>query len=70
MELVKTNVTIKCDVPGCKNKADYMIKSRKIFGIGDMYFCRECLESLYDEIGKIVTPKSPNNINKKIKIKE
>lgn len=70
MTLEKVNLNIKCDMPGCSNKAEYMLKSRKMFKIGDMFFCKQCLEELYAEIGKIIIPKSPENIFKKIKVKE
>ena len=70
MILEKTSLNIKCDLPGCKNKADYMLKTRKFFKIGDMYFCINCLNELHQEISKIITPKSPTNIMKKLKIKE
>ncbi len=70
MILERTTLNIKCDMPGCKNTANFMLKSRKLFKVGDMYFCSDCLKELHSEISKIITPKSPENIMKKLKIKE
>lgn len=70
MELEKTNVVMRCDIPGCRNKADYALRAHKVFRVGNLYFCEDCLRDLYSQIGKFLVPKSISNVNKKIKIKE
>ena len=69
MELIKTDVVMRCDIPGCKNLAKYALRAHKVFRVGNLYFCEDCLKSLYSQIGQYLVPKSINNINKKIKIK-
>lgn len=70
MIIEPTNLNIKCDMMGCKNKADYAIYNRKPYKIPDMHFCKDCLDNIYSAISKLRAPKSPENIMKKIKIKE
>ena len=69
--LTKNMYKIACDSGSCKNVAAYSIRA-KGFGRGSKFFlCEECLGSLYREIGKILTPKSPDNaIRKSLKKKE
>ncbi len=72
MELVKLNVKAKCDLGTCRNVAAYVVSPelpgprlpwrREAAGI---YLCRECLEKLYEAIGRELIPKSPDSLIKK-----
>jgi len=72
MELVKLNVKARCDMGLCKNIAEYSIAPGGAKAhvpwrreAGGTYICRECLVKLYEAIGKVVVPKSPDNLIKK-----
>ena len=72
MELVKLNVKVRCDMGLCKNLAAYSIApSRPKASLpwrreaGGTYICEECLTALYAAIGKVLVPKSPDNMIKK-----
>ncbi len=69
MEIQPINIKIKCDAMGCKNQAEYCIKFKKFIVASNMYFCKSCLKQIYESAGKILVPKSPENIIKK-RIKE
>ena len=72
MELMKLSVKARCDMGLCKNLAAYSIASggQKAHlpwrrEAGGTYICQECLEKLYAAIGKVLVPKSPDNVIKK-----
>lgn len=72
MELVKLNVRARCDMGLCKNIASYSISSGGAKAhlpwrreAGGTYICEDCLKALYVAIGKILVPKSPDNMIKK-----
>ena len=68
MELLKLNVKARCDMHLCPNLAEYRIATgsgRRIFGNAGLYLCGDCLKELYKAIGKVVVPKSPDNLIKK-----
>ena len=70
MELIKLNVKSRCDMHLCRNAAEYRISVGKgvlshFFGNNGIYLCRDCLIKLYEEIGRTVIPKSPDNLIKK-----
>jgi len=72
MELIKLNVKARCDMGLCKNIAEYSISSSGAKAhlpwrreAGGTYICRECLNELYAAIGRVLVPKSPDNIIKK-----
>lgn len=67
MELERTEVKIVCDIPGCMNYADYTLKLRKFWNLGNTNFCKSCLTKMHSEVGKVITPKSPQNILKTLK---
>ena len=56
---------IKCDASGCNNLADYVIVNKKFVFSGNVYLCKGCMNSLYGEIGKFITPKNLKPIYKK-----
>ncbi len=48
----------KCDAFGCKNLSDYVIVNKKLVFNGSIYLCNDCLNQLYKEISKFITPKN------------
>jgi len=72
MELVKLNVRARCDMGLCKNIAEYSISSGSVKAhlpwrreASGTYICSDCLKELYAAIGKVLVPKSPDNLIKK-----
>ena len=70
MELIKLNVDSRCDMNLCRNRAEYRVATGKgglsaVFGGAGIYLCRDCLVKLYEAIGKVLVPKSPDNVIKK-----
>ena len=69
MELIKLNVKARCDMHLCPNLAEYRIATGggglRIFQNTGLYLCGDCLKKLYQAIGKVVVPKSPDNLIKK-----
>lgn len=62
MEVKVDGVKGKC--VGCKADAKYEIVLKKSL-LGGVYLCENCMREIYSEIGKILVPKSPENIIKK-----
>ena len=71
MELMKLNVKARCDMGLCKNLAEYSVAGgakahlpwrREAAGT---YICHDCLVELYAAIGRVLVPKSPDNLIKK-----
>lgn len=63
----KMNHIKKCDQDGCNNVAVASVGYKNIFK-HNFCLCKDCLNVLYKNIGKFVTPKSPKNIiSKKLK---
>ncbi len=57
----------KCDQDECKNIATICLTYKNIFK-HRFCLCKDCLNKMYKNIGKFVTPKSPKNlIIKKLK---
>ena len=65
MNIEPTKVKIKCSASGCNNQSAYTIVNKKFVFDGNMYFCNNCLQSLYSMIGGVLIPKSPTPIYKK-----
>ena len=69
MQLEKLNVKSRCDMHLCRNVAEYRIGSgggiSRVFGGTGLYLCKDCLKKLYEAIGKVIVPKSPDNLIKK-----
>lgn len=64
--LVQTAKTkIKCDASGCENLCNYQIVNKRFVFDGSVYLCANCLNELYGEIGKFMTPKNLKPIYKK-----
>ena len=45
----------------CKNKANFKMQLNK----KEFYFCKDCLNNLYSNIGKFIMPKSPESLLKR-----
>ncbi len=64
MEIVKEKLKIKCDIPGCKNSAEFTLictDNKK----HNLYFCSGCVEILNKQLAKVLTPKSIKNVYQK-----
>ena len=69
MEISKARHKAKCDFYGCNNLADYSFSTKGIIR-RDLCFCERCLDGMYQEIGKLKTPKgtsSPFKLNKRMR---
>ena len=69
MEIKECKHFTKCDFFGCNNVAKYSFSTKGIIR-RDLSFCQECLNGMYQEIGKLQTPKgikSPFKLNKKLR---
>lgn len=56
MEMTVCTQKIKCDQYGCKNMADFCLKTKKLFG-STTHYCTSCLTQMYETIGKHLVPK-------------
>lgn len=57
----------KCNQEGCNNLAVCTMDYKNIFS-HKFCLCKKCLDKVYTNLGKILTPKSPKNIiSKKMK---
>lgn len=70
MEIEKLKTKVKCDASGCGNLGEYKIINKRLVFNGNFYFCYSCLNELYNLIGGVITPKSPNPIFKKKGVKK
>lgn len=70
MEVIKNSKKINCDIMGCKNIANYVIKYKRSFVNSGLHICKSCINDLYVSIGKVVVPKSPVNMLNTDKRKE
>ncbi len=68
MKITHSFLKNKCDIGGCANTAEYIISNGEDSKRHGLYFCPECLKTIYLELAKLYTPKSPKNkLNKNIK---
>lgn len=67
MEVRVDKVRGQCCVSGCKNNGKYEIVFKRPL-LGGLVLCESCLRGMYSEIGKVLIPKSPENIIKKNKL--
>ncbi len=65
MTVQTANHKFKCDASGCKNLCDYEIVNKKFVFDGSFYLCKNCLNTLYKEIAKFITPKNVKPLYKK-----
>ena len=69
MELCECKHITKCDFHGCQNLAKYSFSTKGILR-RDLSFCESCMRGMYEEIGKLQTPKAlegPFKLNKKLR---
>lgn len=57
MQIEKCTRMTKCDFAGCNNLADYCFSTKGILK-RELAFCNECLSAMYNEIGKLQTPRA------------
>lgn len=62
MKIERTKHKVRCDMPCCKRDAGYALVPQGAMPRNYIYLCEECLSDMYCEIGKIVVPKSPQNV--------
>ena len=62
MKFEEVNYKISCDMPGCTNMAKYGLTSKKVKSFTSLYLCNDCINKLYENIGKYLVPKSPKHI--------
>ena len=61
MIIEKISGSVKCDMASCKNKAVYSVDS-KVSLSQNLNLCENCARSLYEALGRIIVPKSPQNM--------
>ena len=64
MEIIKQTLKLKCDIPCCKNTAEYCLvctDNKK----HNLNFCGACVENMNKQFGKVLTPKSIKNVYQK-----
>lgn len=73
MRIVKLKNENRCEMPLCGNLTYYAIVSNGMRG-KSIPVCRNCIERLYEECGKLIVPKGLENMieraNKRRKIYE
>ena len=71
MNLVETNINIRCDMPNCKMMAKYKLNKTGFVKNAGLFLCKDCIKDIYETLGAHIVPKSPNNmLNKKIVTKK
>ena len=67
MKVQNVEYKVGCDVPNCKNESHIKIEKVGFFKSVGLYLCKDCMNELYNELGKRLVPKSIDNmLNKKI----
>lgn len=64
MELGKCKEKTRCEMGGCKQKADYTIRLSRAGIRSTINVCSECLKELYRLLGGELVPKSIETIRK------
>lgn len=68
MKTKEISIKVRCDMPNCRKTANIKFEKEGFFRSAGLYLCEECMKEIYAQIGKSLTPKSPNNmLNKKTK---
>lgn len=71
MKIVNLSRRLRCDMPNCKNIAEYKVEKEGFFRNVGICLCKECANDIYSSLAQMIVPKSPENmLNKKIKLKE
>lgn len=61
MEIIKIVGNVRCDMPLCRQQAVYVFGGEGILPKRKIYICENCAKEMYEELGKKLTPKSPQN---------
>ena len=69
MKIEIVDPKVKCDASGCDNLGEYRIVNKRFVFYGSYYFCKKCLSELYNMVGELIIPKSPQPIFKKKGVK-
>ena len=70
MELKKQTRTLRCDVGGCKNYADYSLCHERGNARNQLNICESCMKEAYALMGSVLTPESiPSKFSKPKKVK-
>lgn len=69
MKIEKVEPKVKCDASGCNALGEFRIVNKRLVFYGSYYFCKDCLNELYELVGSMVVPKSPQPIFKKKGVK-
>ena len=71
MKLLDCNIKIRCEIPNCKQFANYRLNKEGFVKNASLFICKDCVKDIYSALGECLVPKSPNNmLNKKIPIKK
>ena len=71
MKLVESNIKIRCEIPNCRNLAQYKLERAGFVKNAGLFLCKTCVNEMYSALGECIVPKSPNNmLNKKISTKK
>lgn len=62
MEIKKLNANVRCDIGMCRKQANYSIARSNTLLKRQLNICEECAQEIYKELGKLFTPKSPQNV--------
>lgn len=70
MKLDNCNIKIRCEMPNCKELANFKLGKTGFVKNAGLFLCKQCVKEIYSAIGECVIPKSPSNmLNKKITTK-
>lgn len=59
----------KCEMGGCRKKAEYSIRMDRIGIKSRIYICKDCVGTLYRILGEEIVPKSIETVRKKESLK-
>lgn len=65
MKIEQLEVKVRCDAGLCKNYAKYVITDKGVMPGRKIYLCENCANEIYNALGKLFVPKSPENFIKK-----
>ena len=70
MKLDSCNIRIRCEMPNCKEFANFKLGKTGFVKNAGLFLCKQCVKDIYTAIGECIIPKSPSNmLNKKITTK-
>lgn len=62
MKLERLNCKVRCDVGICNNSASFTLVTGGTLIKRRLNMCDKCMKKLYEEIGRVIIPRSPANI--------